>query len=105
MKEDFDDIEFKQLFQEKAHKPGENRWFTPRLLNRLPEKNQTVSNIFTIERWAYVIGLLLCTICWGFLFRSGYFDVITVRTLIYTVALVVGSFALAIQTLRNILSL
>lgn len=105
MKEDFDDIELKQFFQEKAHKPGENRWFTPRLLNRLPEKNKTTSDAFAIERWTYVIGLIICVICWGFLFRSGYFDVITVRTLIYTAALIIGSIALFVQTIRTYLTL
>lgn len=103
MKEDFNDIEFKKLFQEKAHKAGENRWFTPRVLNRLPEKS-VGSNLFAIEKWAYVIGLLLCVLGWNILFKSGFFDVITVKSLIYIAALAIGSFILTIQTVRSALS-
>ena len=55
MKEDFDDIKFKQLLKEEAHKPGENPWFTRRVLNRLPEKDENTS-IYVIEKWVYAIG-------------------------------------------------
>lgn len=103
MKEDFDDIEFKKLFQEKAHKPGENRWFTPRVLNRLPEKEES-SSVVLSEAWIYAIGVLLCAVCWVFLFYTGFFDVITVRSLIYIATLSVGSFLLAIQAIRSALS-
>lgn len=103
MKEDFNDIEFKRLFQEKAHKPGENRWFTPRVLNRLPEKES--SNVFSPEMWVYIIGILLCIVGWVFLFKTGFFDVITVKSLIYTITLAIGSFILTIQTIRTALTL
>ena len=102
MKEDFNDIEFKQLFKDKAHKPGKNTWFTRRVLNRLPEKEN--SNIYSIEKWVYIISVVLCGICWVYLFKSDFFDVITVRTLIHTLLLVIGSILLVIQALRSIFS-
>lgn len=101
MKEDFDDIAFKRLLQEKAHKPGENPWFTRRVLNRLPEKTEA-GNFYTIERWTYIIGMVLCIVFWGALYVTGFFDVITVRSLIYIIALTIGSFGLMIQTIRTI---
>lgn len=103
MKKDFDDIEFKQLFKEKAHQPGKNPWFTRRVLNRLPEKEKSES-ILSSETWVYSIGLLLCVVCWGFLLTNNYFEVITVKSLIYTIGLIVGSFILTIQTIRSAFS-
>lgn len=103
MKKDFDDIEFKQLFKEKAHQPGENPWFTRRVLNRLPEKEKSGSIIPT-EVWTYIIGIIMCFLCWIFLFSSDFFDVITVRSLIYTCTLAIGSFLLIIQAIRSAFS-
>lgn len=103
MKEDFDDIEFNRLFKEKAHKPGENPWFTRRVMNRLPDKEKSTGLIPT-EAWTYLIGIILCFLCWTFLFNSDYFDVITVRSLIYTCALALGSFLLIIQAIRSAFS-
>lgn len=103
MKEDFNDIEFKKLFQEQAHKPGENAWFTRRVLNRLPEKES--SSLFTAEMWGYIIGTFLCIVGWGVLYKTGFFDVITVKSLIYIVTLAIGSFILLVQTIRTSLTL
>ena len=103
MKEDFNDIEFKKLFQEQVHKPGENVWFTRRVLNRLPEKES--SSLFTAEMWGYVIGIFLCIVGWGVLYKTGFFEVITVKSLIYIVTLAIGSFILLVQTIRTSLTL
>lgn len=102
MKEDFDDIEFKKLFQEQAHKPGENRWFTPRLMNRLPEKE---SSTFSIEKWAYIIAVALCAICWIGLYHTGYFDTMTVRTLLYVMSMAVVSLFVTIQAIKTTFSI
>lgn len=103
MKEDFNDIEFQKLFKEKAHKPGENPWFTRRVLNRLPEK-ESVQSAYSIEKWIYAISTVLCGLCWVYLFNTDFFDVITVRTLIHTLLLVIGSILFVIQALRSIFS-
>lgn len=103
MKEDFNDIEFQKLIKEKAHKPGENPWFTRRVLNRLPEK-ESVPSAYSIEKWIYAIGTVLCGLCWVYLFNTDFFDVITVRTLIHTLLLVIGSILFVIQALRSIFS-
>lgn len=103
MKEDFNDIEFQKLFKEKAHKPGENPWFTRRVLNRLPEK-ESVPSAYSIEKWIYAISTVLCGLCWVYLFNTDFFDVITVRTLIHTLLLVIGSILFVIQALRSIFS-
>lgn len=103
MKEDFNDIEFQKLFKEKAHKPGENPWFTRRVLNRLPEK-ESVPSAYSIEKWIYAISTVLCSLCWVYLFNTDFFDVITVRTLIHTLLLVIGSILFVIQALRSIFS-
>lgn len=103
MKEDFNDIEFQKFIKEKAHKPGENPWFTRRVLNRLPEKESDPS-AYSIEKWIYAISTVLCGLCWVYLFNTDFFDVITVRTLIYIVALIIGTIAFIIQAVRAILS-
>ena len=103
MKEDFNDIEFQKLIKEKAHKPGENPWFTRRVLNRLPEK-ESVPSAYSIEKWIYAISTVLCGLCWVYLFNTDFFDVITVRTLIHTLLLVIGSILFVIQALRSIFS-
>ena len=103
MNDDFNDIEFKKAFQEQAHKPGENAWFTRRVLNRLPEKEST--GVLTAEMWGYVIGIFLSIVGWGVLYKTGFFDVITVKSLIYIIALAIGSFILLVQTIRASLTL
>lgn len=103
MKKDFNDIEFRALLKEKAHNPNENPWFTRRVLNRLPEKDET-SNIFAMEKWIYAIGAVLCGLCWGYLFTTDFFDVITVRSLIYIIALIIGSIILGLQAIRSLIS-
>ena len=103
MKEDFNDIEFQKLIKEKAHKPGENPWFTRRVLNRLPEK-ESVPSAYSIEKWIYAISTVLCGLCWVYLFNTDFFDVITVRTRIHTLLLVIGSILFVIQALRSIFS-
>lgn len=100
MKEDFNDIQLKTLLKENSHDPGENPWFTRRLLNRLPQKEQTT---IYLDRWIYAIAALLCGVCWIYLMHTDFFQVITVRTLIYTAALIIGSLILTIQAITHLL--
>lgn len=100
MKEDFNDIQFKKLLKEKAYDPGKNHWFTSRLLNRLPHKEQST---LSLDRWIYAIAALLCGICWLYLMHTDFFQVITVRTLLYTIALIIGTLIFTIHAITNLL--
>lgn len=53
MIKDKDDIELKKILEDNSEKAGENEWFTPRLMNRLPERQHQV-------RWMQPAAYLLC---------------------------------------------
>ena len=78
---DQEDKKLEQMLKQGAHDPGENPWFTKRVLNKLPDKPKRD------RAWAspvlYTLALVVCCLCWGMLLKSQDFNVITVRDLLY----------------------
>jgi fatty acid desaturase len=96
-----EDKKLAQMLKQGAHDPGENPWFTRRVLNKLPEKR-------TRGSWAttavYAIALVACVICWLMMWRgqeaSG---VITVRDVLYNVMMGVVTITVLWQTIASFL--
>ena len=98
-----EDKKLAQALKQGAHDPGENPWFTRRVLNKLPEKRTRGSWATTV---VYAIGLVVCVLCWLMMWRgqeaSG---VITVRDVLYN--LLMGTVTLTVlwQTIVSLLHL
>jgi len=102
MKETNDDIEFRALLKKSTLEAGENEWFTKKVMNRLPEKANDYS---WVEKLLYVVGSLLCIICWIIYFETTHFNVITVRDLVVLGFMGVVTLVVMGQTIRRMLSL
>lgn len=78
MKRTEEDIQLGALLKEQAYKADDNPWFTPRVLNRLPERRRSL-------RWAWVgicvVALVVCALCWLWVISSHDYTVVTVRDL------------------------
>ena len=77
-----EDKKLAQVLKQGAHDPGENPWFTRRVLNKLPEKRSHGS-------WAtmvvYAIALVACALFWLMMWRGQDWGTVTVRDLLYNV--------------------
>ena len=75
-----EDKKLAQVLKQGAHDPGENLWFTRRVLNKLPEKQPRGSWATTV---VYAIALVVCAICWLMMWRSQDWGAVTVRDVLY----------------------
>ena len=97
---DIEDKKLAQVLKQGAHDPGENPWFTRRVLNKLPEKQSRGS-------WAtpvvYAIALVACVICWLVMLRGQDWAAITVRDLLYNVMMATVTLTVLWQTIVSLL--
>ena len=75
-----EDKKLAQILKQGAHDPGENPWFTRRVLNKLPEKQARGSWATTV---VYAIALVVWAICWLMMWRSQDWGAVTVRDVLY----------------------
>ena len=75
-----EDIKLAQVLKQGAHDPGENPWFTRRVLNKLPEKQPRGSWATTV---LYAIALVASILCWLMMWRGQDLGAITVRDVLY----------------------
>ena len=97
---DPDDRQLRKLLQAGSHTPGENPWFTRRVLNRLPESSGRV-NLLIVA--VYLVALVICFLCWRNLMRELDFFVITVRDVSHFVALAAVTLAVLWQSISLLL--
>lgn len=77
-----EDKKLAQVLKQGAHDPGENPWFTKRVLNKLPEKRSHGSWATTV---VYAIALVACALFWLMMWRGQDLGTFTVRDLLYNV--------------------
>lgn len=98
-----EDKKLAQVLKQGAHDPGENPWFTRRVLNKLPEKRARGSWATTV---IYAIALVACGLSWLLMWRgqeaSG---VITVRDILYNVLMGAVTLTVLWQTITSLLHL
>lgn len=81
-KKDNLDIELSKLLKEQSHQETSNEWFTRRVLNKLPAKQD---NTARHVGWAfYAAAVLVCAGFWLWMLMFNDMSVITVRDIIYT---------------------
>ncbi len=75
-----EDKKLAQVLKQGAHDPGENPWFTKRVLNKLPGKHSHGSWTSMV---LYAIALVACVVCWVMMWRGQDLGTVTVRDLLY----------------------
>ncbi len=101
MKRNSDDIEFAKLLKQNTPEVSQNPWFTRKVVNRLPDKNQPSM------MWGYILELILCLIvaaaAWWIYFTKLNMDVITVRDILTFIFMTAGTAAFASLPVLGIL--
>ena len=92
MKRTDNDIKLAELLKKDGYQADENEWFTPRVLNRLPEKPRS-SKWQKVAIYAMVIGGVIG--CWLWYLHSRDTSVITVRDLLTFAGMICGTTAVA----------
>jgi hypothetical protein len=95
-----EDKKLAQVLKQGAHDPGENPWFTRRVLNKLPEKRPGGSWLTTV---LYAMALVACGVCWLMMWRSQDWGAVTVRDLLYNVAMGIVTLTVLWQTIASLL--
>ena len=76
-----EDKRLASVLKQGAHDPGENPWFTKRVLNKLPEKREKGTSWSSVV--LYAVALVACVLCWLMLLHGQDYAAITVRDLLY----------------------
>lgn len=95
-----EDKKLAQLLKQAAHDPGENPWFTRRVLNKLPERKARGSWATTL---VYAIALVVCVLCWLLMLRGQDFGVITVRDLLYNGLMAIVTLIVLCHTIASVI--
>ena len=77
-----DDEKLAQILKQGALDPGDNPWFTRRVLNKLPEKRPRGTWATTI---IYAVALVACVLCWLMMWRGQNWGAVTVRDVLHNV--------------------
>ncbi len=95
-----EDKKLAQVLKQTAHDPGENPWFTRRVLNKLPEKHPRGSWAATA---VYAIALVVSVLCWLVMWRVQDLSVITVRDVLYNALMCAVTLTILWQTITSLL--
>lgn len=98
MKRDNIDNAIARELKEMSPNPPENEWFTPRLLNRLPQRQDR-----HIKQWLVLICVVVfvgVTLCWALVISRANFMVVTVRNLLTFVAMIIVTATVVWQTIK-----
>ena len=98
MKTNEEDKKLAQMLKKGAHDPGENHWFTRRVLNKLPEKQSRGSWATTV---IYAIALVACALCWLMMWRGQDWGAVTVRDVLYNAMMGIVTLTVLWQTITS----
>jgi len=94
------DKKLAQVLKQGAHDPGENPWFTRRVLNKLPEKPARGSWATTA---VYAIALVACVVCWLVMWQGQDWGAVTVRDILNNVLMAGTTLVVLWQTIASLL--
>lgn len=97
-----DDDKLGNLLRETMPKAGENEWFTPRLLNRLPAKRER--RFGSLAAGFYAAAVVVCIAAWWYLLANADFMVITVADLLKAGLMIVVTIALVASLIHTSLT-
>ena len=87
-----EDKKLASVLKQGAHDPGENPWFTRRVLNKLPEKREKGASWSSVV--IYAVALVACCLCWLLMWHGQDWGAVTVRDLLYNAMM--GTVTLAV---------
>ena len=97
---DIEDKKLAQMLKQGAHDPGENPWFTRRVLGKLPEKQSHGSWATTV---VYAVALVVCALCWLMMWHGQDWGAFTVRDLLYNAMMGVVTLTVLWQVIASAL--
>lgn len=100
MKRDEIDIEISRMLKQSLPEAGHDKWFTRKVLNRLPDKQKHSRG--WIEPCLYFTGLLVCFIGWGLFLCSLSPNMILVKDIVSFGILTVTTFLLIWNIVENV---
>lgn len=89
---DPDDIKLAEMLKKDAYQATDNEWFTPRVMNRLPEKRHSAKWLKTL---VYTLALAGVIGCWMWYSSTQDTSVITVRDVLSYACMLCSSIAVA----------
>ncbi|MBO4871301.1 MAG: hypothetical protein J5565_04895 [Muribaculaceae bacterium] len=96
MKRNEEDIQIGNLLKEQGYQPNENKWFTPRVLHRLPEPQRSL-------RWVWwgvcAVAAIICALCWWWTIEQQDQNVLTVRDIVHYAIMGIISLVLLCQSI------
>lgn len=103
MKKTEEDEKLARLLQRYSHQETGNEWFTPRVLNRLPEKPQNLKTSHWVAHLLYALAILVCAGCWLWIYLYSDLSVITVRDVLYFAFMIIVTLILVLNTTKHFL--
>ena len=84
------------MLKEQGHQAPDSPWFTPRVLNRLPERGGSLQRVW----WGIcAVAMVMCGVCWWWYIDSHDALVVTVRDVLELVAMAAVSLVLLWQAI------
>lgn len=99
MKRNAEDNKLAQLLKENAHQAKPNEWFTPRVVNRLPESGRNYRRLLPV---VYAIAFVACVVMCVMFVKNQDLLAVTVRDVLYFTVLLVVTLYVGCQFVLDI---
>ena len=96
-----DDMELSRLLKEQLPEAGRNEWFTRKVMNRLPEKQQR--SFGWLLPLAFALSIILCLAGWAYFLSNLNLQIILVRDVVTLATLFATTLVVLWQFLHTLL--
>ena len=96
-----DDMELSRLLKEQLPEAGRNEWFTRKVMNRLPEKQQR--SFGWLLQVAFALSIILCLVGWVYFLHNLNLEIILVRDVVTLATLFATTLVVLWQFLHTLL--
>ena len=99
--DNIDDKELARLLKEQLPEAGRNEWFTRKVMNRLPEKQQR--SFGWLLPLAFTVSIILCLVGWVYFLHNLNLEIILVRDVVTLATLFATTVVVMWQFLHTLL--
>lgn len=99
--DNIDDKELARLLKEQLPEAGRNEWFTRKVMNRLPEKQQR--SFGWLLQVAFALSIILCLAGWVYFLHNLNLEIILVRDVVTLATLFATTVVVMWQFLHSLL--
>lgn len=99
--DNIDDKELARLLKEQLPEAGRNEWFTRKVMNRLPEKQQR--SFGWLLPLAFTVSIILCLVGWVYFLHNLNLEIILVRDVVTLATLFATTLVVLWQFLHTLL--